>query len=161
MHAYIYEIASTPLNEDDWIKSCELPEWFERSIADSVSDTDLNERNTAIEALIQSFGNNVSYAGEELTFTGDVRERYFRNSYELFIKAASKLAKADFQAFSGQKRDAEFKKTEIQLRFAYEDKFDNYIFLRDTEELITMDAWIRDLDLAQPVYFGGVMDYHF
>lgn len=161
MHAYVYEISSVPLDENEWMKSCGLPEWFERSVAESVYDMEEgNERKAAIEAFVRSFGDNVSYADEVLSFTGDVRERYFRNSYEMFIEAASKLTKADFQAFSGQTQDAEFKKAEIQLQFAYEDKFDNYVFLRDTEELMTMDAWIRDLDLDQPVYFGGVVDYH-
>lgn len=160
MHAYVYEISSTPLDMNEWMKSCDLPEWFERSVAESVYDTEGKERNTAIEAFVRTFGDSVSYANEVLVFTGDVRERYFRNSYEMFIEAASKLAKADFQAFSGQTRDAEFSKNEIQLRFAYEDKFDNYVFFHDTEELMTMDAWIRDLDSDQPVYFGGVVDYH-
>ena len=48
----------------------------------------------------------------------------------------------------------------VAIRFAYEDKFDHYIYLRDHDELITLDAWVRDLDPKDSFYIGGIIDYH-
>ena len=33
-------------------------------------------------------------------------------------------------------------------------------YLRDNDELISLDAWVRDLDPKESFYIGGIIDYH-
>ena len=70
------------------------------------------------------------------------------------------LSAASYEVFSGQEKSTEFAKAMVTIRFAYEDKFDHYIYLRDNDELITLDAWVRDLDPKDSFYIGGIIDYH-
>ena len=44
---------------------------------------------------------------------------------------------------------------------SYDDTRDVYIYDPDTEDLYTLDSWLRDADLSTPFYVGGVVDYHY
>ena len=74
--------------------------------------------------------------------------------------AAALLSAVSYGVFSGQEKSTEFAKAMVTIRFAYEDKFDHYIYLRDNDELITLDVWVRDLDPKDSFYIGGIIDYH-
>jgi len=160
MHAYIYEISCAPIDEDSRYSNTDLPDWFHGTIADGTYDTDAEERDLAIDAIVRVFGENCTYVDGELRFTGDIRERYFRSNFSEFHAAAATLFVADYRVFSGQERSVEFTSAMNTLKQAYEEKFDHYIYDKDADELIPMDAWVRDIDLTQSVFFGGVIDYH-
>lgn len=160
MHEYIYELSSSPVPEDNRYSIFEIPDWFHGFIADSVYDTDGEERESAIESFVRDLGTLCSYEDGKLSFTGDVKERYFKNSFASFQEAVAKLVTTDYREFSGQEHSHEFICAMTNLKQAYEEKFDHYVYLKDSEELIPMDAWVRDLDLSEVFFFGGVIDYH-
>lgn len=160
MHCYIYEVSNAPIEEESRCSNTDLPDWFHGTIADGAYDTDNEERELAIESLVSGFGKNCSYIDGELRFTGNLKEQYFKGSFAAFRAAIATLSLADYRAFSGQQNSIEFASAMSALKLAYEDKFDHYIYNKDADELIPLDAWIRDLELTEPVYFGGVIDYH-
>lgn len=160
MHDYIYELSSRPIPENERYSLFDIPDWFHGSIADSVYDADGDERELAIESFVRSLGSCCSYEDGVLRFTGNVKEGYFKGSFEAFQEAAARLATTDYREFSGQEHSHEFIRAMTNLKQAYEDKFDHYVYLKDSEELIPMDSWMRDLDLSESYYFGGVIDYH-
>ena len=115
---------------------------------------------SAIESLLGTLAGNCTYEDGKLQFADYVKDRYFRGSFAEFKEAAALLSAASYGVFSGQEKSAEFAKAMVSIRFAYEDKFDHYIYLRDNDELITLDAWVRDLDPKDSFYIGGIIDYH-
>lgn len=160
MHCYIFEISSAPIHEDEWYSTSDLPDWFQGAIADSSYDTDGEERRLAIEGFVKQFAPLCTYEDGRLQFTGNVKEHYFKSSYAEFHKAAATLVTTDYRTFSGQERSSEFIQAMSSLKQAFEEKFDHYIYLKDSEELVPMDSWVRDLNLSESICFGGVIDYH-
>lgn len=160
MHCYIYELSSKPISEDERYSSTDLPDWFHGSISDGTCDINAEERVSAIESLLETLAGNCTYEDGKLQFTDNVKDRYFRGSFAEFKEAAALLSVASYGEFSGQEKSAEFAKAMVAIRFAYEDKFDHYIYLRDNDELISLDAWVRDLDPKDSFYIGGIIDYH-
>ena len=160
MHCYIYELSKEPIPEEERYSNSDLPDWFHGSISDGTYDINAEERVSAIESLLGTLAGNCTYEDGKLQFTDNVKDRYFRGSFAEFKEAAALLSAASYGVFSGQEKSAEFAKAMVAIRFAYEDKFDHYIYLRDNDELITLDAWVRDLDPKDSFYIGGIIDYH-
>ena len=160
MHCYIYELSSKPISEDERYSSTDLPDWFHGSISDGTCDINAEERVSAIESLLETLTGNCTYEDGKLQFTDNVKDRYFRGSFAEFKEAAALLSAASYGVFSGQEKSTEFAKAMVTIRFAYEDKFDHYIYLKDNDEPISLDAWVRDLDPKHSFYIGGIIDYH-
>jgi len=160
MHNYIFELSSTAIPEDERYSIFDIPDWFKGSIADAAYDTAGEERELAIASLIKGLGPYCSFEDGRVQFSGDVKEQYFRGNFEIFLEAATMLAATDYRTFSGQERSCDFARAITNLNQAYEEKFDFYIYLSDEDELIPGDAWVRDLDLSDCYYIGGVIDYH-
>lgn len=160
MYCKIYEVSSKPIAESDWLEECELPEWFVGAVADFTRAMEGYERTEAIQEFISQFQDQCSFENDVLQFTGDVRDTFFKGSFQAFQDALAMLARADYAAFTGQKNDPEFKKAMMLLRVSYEDTYSDYIYVKESGDLICQDAWVRELDLSEPVYFGAVFDYH-
>lgn len=160
MHCYIYEVSASPIPEEEQYSLSEIPSWFFGSIADSASDVAGEERELAIQSFVECLGTCCAYENGVLQFIGNIKERYFRNNFTYFREALAKLMSMDYKVFSGQSKAHEFFAALSRLKQAVEDKFDCYIYSKDTDELVPMDAWMRDLDLDERLYFGGVIDYH-
>ena len=160
MHGYIYELSSDPIPEEERYSNTDLPDWFHGSISDGTSDINAEERVSAIESLLGTLAGNCTYEDGKLQFTDNVKERYFRGSFAEFKEAAALLSAASYEVFSGQEKSTEFAKAMVTIRFAYEDKFDHYIYLKDNDELVPLDAWVRDLDPKDSFFIGGIIDYH-
>ena len=160
MHNYIFELSRMAIPEDERYSIFDIPDWFNGSIADPVYDTEGEERELAIDGLIKCLGPYCCFEDGRVQFSGDVKEQYFRGNFEIFLEAATKLAATDYRTFSGQERSCDFARAMTNLAQAYEEKFDFYVYLPEEEELIPGDAWVRDLDLSDSYYIGGVIDYH-
>ena len=160
MHCYIYELSSKPMSEDERYSSTDHHDRFHGTITDGTCDINAEERVSAIESLLETLAGNCTYEDGKLQFTDNVKDRYFRGSFAEFKEAAALLSAASYGVFSGQEKSAEFAKAMVASKFDYEDKFDHYIYLRDHDELITLDAWVRDLDPKDSFYIGGIIDYH-
>lgn len=160
MHGYIFELSSEPIPEEERYSNTDLPDWFHGSISDGTCDIDEEERVSAINSLLGTLAGNCTYEDGKLQFTGNLKDCYFRGSFTEFKEAAALLSAASYGVFSGQEKSTEFAKAMVTIRFAYEDKFDHYIYLRDNDELISLDAWVRDLDPKDSFYIGGIIDYH-
>ena len=160
MYCYIYEVSNTPIDEEHRYSSFRLPDWFLGSMTDGTYNTQGDEREMALASFVETFGENCTYENGELRFTGNIKEPYCRNSFAEFRAAAAVLAVADYSVFSGQRHSTDFASAMNTLKHAYEDQYDHYIYDKDADELIPLDAWVRDLNLAEPVYFGGVIEFH-
>ena len=160
MHGYIYELSSDPIPEEERYSNTDLPDWFHGSISDGTCDINAEERVSAIESLLGTLAGSCTYEDEKLQFTDNVKDCYFRGSFAEFKEAAASLSAASYEMFSGQEKSTEFAKAMVTIRFAYEDKFDHYIYLKDNDEPISLDAWVRDLDPKDSFYIGGIIDYH-
>ena len=159
MHCYIYELSSEPIPEEERYSSTDLPDWFHGSISDGTCDINAEERVSAIESLLGTLAGSCTYEDEKLQFTDNVKDCYFRGSFAEFKEAAALLSAASYGVFSGQEKSTEFAKAMVTIRFAYEDKFDHYIYLKDNDELGPLDAWVRDLDPKDCFFIGGIIDY--
>ena len=45
------------------------------------------------------------------------------------------------------------------MRNSFEDKYGIYIYWKEQDELMTLDAWLREVDLPKAFYVGSVIDY--
>ena len=141
--------------------SCDLPEWFFGSVADSLCDLHDEAHETAIREFIECFQNTCwTDSDGALHFKDNVKPQYFESRFIEFRQAAALLSTATFEEFSGQKGSGTLDRVLTTLNNVYYDKFGNYIYLHDTKEILTMHEWIRTLDLNDKFYFGGVADYH-
>ena len=160
MHSRIFELSEHPIEESDRYSYDWLPDWFYGSIADYAGDIENKDRDDEIQWLVGFFAGQCKNDGDRIEFTDKAREQHFRRTYWDFIKAASLLSAMSFDAFCGTTGYRALKDTLYDLNRAFEDKFGFYVFDQDKDELITLDAWIREADLSKPYYVGGILDYH-
>ena len=78
-----------------------------------------------------------------------------------FQEALSVLMVCDLEAFSGKRCLPSLHEAMYKAKSAYEDRFGFYVYDRDCEELMTLDNWVRNMNVGVPSYVGGIVDYHF
>ena len=134
MHCYIYELSSKPVQNTCGRLSCDLPEWFFGSVADSLCDLYDKEHEWAKQRFFECFQNTCwTDCDGALHFKDNVKTEYFKNGYIEFQQAAALLSTATFEEFSGQKRSGMLDQTLTTLNSVYYDKFGHYIYLHDTK----------------------------
>ena len=161
MHSRIFELSTTPVDEDCRYTSDYVPDWFVDSIADYVQDIDIpEEREDDIEWLASYFHGACLVSGDMLTFAGDAKEKAFDTLFKEMKARAEKIAKADFDAFCGKRGLEDLEMDVYHLNDAFSAKYGFYICDYETGSLRTIAAWLRDADLSKPYYVGGIVDYH-
>lgn len=154
MHSRIFQIEKELVQEDEYIISADIPEWFTNSLADYV-DGDCDREDDIDWLMTCSIGNFTVRDGNKLTFTSDV-SGYFKDKYEAFIKASQELNKVSFDDFVS---DRGIYSILYNLKEAYNDKYSFYVY--SDWELHTLDEWLRQVKPGETYYIGGVIDYHF
>ena len=162
MHCNIYEISKKPIHDDERLREYELPDWFVGTIAEYIEGELTDEqREQALSAFASRFRSSIERSGDEICFKPDVKESYFYSSHGEFRAMASVLTTCDVEWFSGHKHSPRFSDAYRNLTTLYENKFSYYVYDRDYSELLTLDAWVREMDTDTPYFFGAVLDYKF
>jgi len=161
MHSRIFEISSQPIEADDRLTEYAVPEWFCNTVADYVDTIPDTGRNDELDWLVGRFAGNCKREGDKLIFLETTQEEYFRKDYGEFREALAILMNCNLETFCGKRYDASFHGAIYRAKSSYEDQFGFYVYDRDAEELMTLDSWVRDMDVNAPCYAGGIVDYHF
>lgn len=160
MHNTIYEISDKPIHRKQRATTSCLPEWFFQTVADSATDMSSDERTASMESLDRCFGRLCTRNGEQLLFTPDLKQEYFKESHQFFKEAAAALAETEYDVFAGITSAAAFGLALHSLEESYADKFGCYVYDPDSEELSALDTWLRSVDVSKPYYIGGTVGYH-
>jgi hypothetical protein len=155
----IYQVAEKPISEEDYITSDSfLNHSFIGKVADCVKIA--ANRNYEIEMLAEWLESNRlgKIKGKTLTLSGYMLlSNYFYENFKGFkqtIKALDALDEREFMDFFAVSN----------LLFTANRQFNNthgvYIYT-DSEELLTMDEFLRTGRVDTPYYIGGVCQYHF
>ena len=161
MHSRVFELSEHPIEASDRYSYDWLPDWFYGSIADYAVDIEDKDRNDEIKWFVGFFSGQCKNDGDRIEFTDKALEYHFRRSYWDFLKAASLLSAMSFDAFCGKNGHQALDTTLYELNSAYNDKFGFYVYDHDSDELKTLDAWLREADLTKSYYMGGIINYHF
>ena len=159
MHSYIYELSSEPVLEADRYSDEALPSGFCGSIADGTRNVAGKERELAIESLTLSLGKGCTFENDCLKVFGIVKQHRFTDRFIEFQRAANLLYTMPYEVFSGQRKSYVFSRAWDSLRNSFEDKYGIYIYWKEQDELMTLDAWLRETDLPKAFHVGGVIDY--
>lgn len=160
MHSRVFEISTTPIDAKDQFNTSQLPEWFFHTIADSGDDVPDAEREGSLDWFVRRFGDNCHRDGDKVSFEPQMKTDYFKKSHEAFLSAASTLTKCSLDEFSGVAPQSEFFRALFTLKSSFENQYSFYVYNKEIDELITMDQWVRNADLTQSYYIGGIIDYH-
>ena len=161
MHSNIFELTYAPVPASKRARAGNLPDWFYEQICDYAENTDLVQRQDAISQFCRALRGLCALDGDKLTVFPQIRETYFRKNFGCFITAAKTLVQTDYETFSGCRTDQTLSLVLDKLNNCYEDKRDIYIYLSKTDELMTLDCWLRTADFSKPLYIGGTINYHY
>lgn len=161
MHSSVFEISHAPVPTAKWAGAGNLPDWFYEQICDYAENTDMAQRQDAISQFCGALGGLCALDGDRFTVSPQIRKNYFRKSYGYFITAAETLVQTSYETFSGCRTDQAFSLAMGKLNSCYEDKRGIYIYLSETDELMTLDRWLRTADFSKPLYIGGTINYHY
>ncbi|MDY3690401.1 MAG: hypothetical protein SO072_00360 [Dysosmobacter sp.] len=161
MHNTIYELSDKPIPQSSRATVGSLPAWFFDSISDGASEISDDDREQEINRLAHCLGSSCSWDGSKLMLSPDVRQEYFKGSFEYFKKAVAALAETEYPVFSGVAPSAAFDLALQGMAESYSDKFGSYVYDPGTKELFPLDTWIRSADISKPYYVGSAIDYHY
>ena len=160
MHSRVFEISTSAIDVKDQFNTSQLPEWFFHTIADYGDDVLDAERESSLDWFVQRFGGNCHRDGDKVSFVSQMKTDYFKESHGAFLSAASTLTQCSLDEFSGVAPQSEFFRALFTLKSSFEDQYSFYVYNKEIDELITMDQWVRNADLTQSYYIGGIIDYH-
>ena len=163
-HSRIFQINSTPVREEDYIKEDDFCEhWFIASIADYVSSDcnreddvrNLRDRLTNLKAA--RFGIDEHYAHISFVVLPGGKESYFAGAYEAFVTAREKTLDMGLTDFA---TGAAFAEPVRLMGDSFDSEFGYYVSVGE-DEIITLDEFIRDAEIGTRYYIGGTLDYHY
>ena len=160
MHNTIYEISKKPIPKSSRATVGSLPAWFFDSVSDGACEVSEDDREQEINRLAHCLGSSCTWDGKKLMLSSDVRQEYFKGSFEYFKKAAVALAETEYSVFSGAVPSVAFDLALQGMAESYSDKFGAYVYETTIRELFPLDAWLRKTDIEKPLYIGSVINYH-
>lgn len=161
MHSTIFEIAKHPITADEQSSPGYLPDWLYESCCDYTTKMSTDEREQCIARLTACLGSNCIRSGDQLTFSPQFKQQYFRESFRYFKAAARALAETEYDVFAGIKPAVALELALNGISESYEDRRAFYVYCPDSKELSSLDTWLRKADLSEPVYIGDAINYHY
>lgn len=153
MHSRIIELSKEPIGVDERI--CESDYYdngFIGSIADYVASCDRTDAINWICGCLKNKDVITEFDTNKIVFSEDVKEKYFRDSFEEFKKLTSEIT---FEEFT---RDNTFKL--YLIKQSIEDTSGFYVHYDGC--YWTLDGFIRRcVEDNSTWYIGGTIDYHF
>lgn len=95
------------------------------------------------------------------TISPQTKETYFRKSYGCFKLAVEELAQTSYEMFSGTSDFSALSQTLDTLNGSFEDRRGIYIYLSESDELVTLARWLRTADLSKSYHIGGTISYYY
>ena len=146
MHSTVYELADHPIPESSYITPGYLPDWFFGSVADYATEMSGAERADSIATLAEHFGSLCNCNGNQLIFSPQLKQDYFKKSHQYFKKAAVALSETDYDVFAGITSATAFHLALNSITESYTDKYSFYIY--EDGDLSPLDNWLRSADIA-------------
>lgn len=159
MHSTVYELSDHPIPASQQISPGYLPDWFFGSVCDYATKMSDAERENSIKCLTNHFGGLCSRNGNQISFSPQLKQQYFKESHMYFKKAAEALADTDYDIFAGITSAAAFHLALNSIAESYTDKYSFYVY--QNGELSPLDNWLRSADISKPLYVGGTINYHY
>lgn len=159
MHSTVYELSDHPIAAEKFITSGYLPDWFFSSIADYATEMSGTERADSIATLAEHFGSLCTRRGNQISFSPQLKQTYFKESHRYFKEAAKALSKTDYDVFAGITPTTAFHLALNSITESYTDKYSFYIY--EDGKLSPLDNWLRSADISKPFYVGGTINYHY
>lgn len=159
MHSTVYELADHPIAAEKYISPGYLPDWFFGSVADYATEMSDAERADSIATLAEHFGSLCDRNGDQMNFSPQLKQIYFKESHRYFKEAAKALSKTDYDVFAGITSATAFHLALNSITESYTDKYSFYIY--EDGELSPLDNWLRSADISKPFYVGGTINYHY
>lgn len=133
-------------------------DWFCRTVSDDVRDTENYQED--LTWLYNIFHDLVEqpyliYHGM-FVFKPDFKQTWFAGKYRAFLEEAHRLTRVSLDDFISH--------VDLHdLRDAYDTKYEAYVYYTDklSEEVMTLDSFIRRAEPGKAYYVGGACDYHF
>lgn len=156
MHGRIYQIATTPIHETDYltIGNCDLGE-VTPTIADYMdSDLDTDASIKTLKANLHKLcGGSIIIEDDSFVLLEGFREAYFGAAFAKFHTALGLLVDYTLENFAAGKMWREME----MLKDAYNNTIGDYIWMGC---LMTRDEFMRNAKPGVRYYFGGTLDYH-
>lgn len=156
----IIQISDLPIPADERMTAgCFCSEdWFCRTVSDDVRDTenyqeDLTWLYHTFHALVEQ--PYLIYHGL-FVFKPDFKQTWFAGKHRAFLEAAYRLTRVSLDDF--------IRYVDLHdLRDAYDTRYEAYVCHTEnfSEEVITLDDFIRRAEPGKAYYIGGACDYHF
>ena len=159
MHSTVYELADHPIAAEKFISPGYLPHWVFTSVADYATEMSGAERADSIATLPEHFGSLCDRSGDQISFSPQLKQTYFKESHRYFKEAAKALSKTDYDVFAGITPTTAFHLALNSITESYTDKYSFYIY--EDGELSPLDNWLRSADISKPFYVGGTINYHY
>ena len=159
MHSTVYELADHPIAKSSYMTPGYLPDWFFDTIADYATEMSGAERADSIATLAEYFGSLCTRSGDQISFSPQLKQTYFKESHRYFKEAAKALSKIDYDSFAGITPATAFHLALKRITESYTDKYGFYIY--EGGELSPLDNWLRSADISKPFYIGGTINYHY
>lgn len=159
MHSTVYELSDHPIAAEKYISPGYLPDWFFSSVADYATKISGAERADSIATLAEHFGSLCNCNGDQLIFSSQLKQDYFKESHNYFMEAAKALSKTDYDVFAGITPATAFHLALNSITESYTDKYSFYIY--EDGKLSPLDNWLRRADISKPFYVGGTINYHY
>lgn len=164
MYSTIFQIGTAPIKNTKYISEYdEYDTWFFDQICSYVmADIDrdksiecFREKLSLARPFVEFFVNEDGDSG--FVIRDRFRYAYFGKKLAKFWADLYKLSKAaTLERFIAGGLDANLSR----LQADYNDRFGFYIY-GFTDDLITLDEFLRRAELNTPYYFGGTVGYHF
>lgn len=154
MHSRIFQVSRKPITEDNYMIEADFYDhWFTREIADYVDSDTYRDDDISWLAKLDGIEVCVDDNGNDYFIVVD-KELYFKNQYNVFIKAINNLTRCTLSEFSTGINEMYY------LNSFYNDKFGIYIQDDDRFGLVTLDEFMRNVENGDKLYIGCTLDYH-
>lgn len=174
MHSRIYEVSTSKIPMYDRLTSNKVyklleDECVERFFDYIVDIKDPKKRSDEINWIVNYLGTIQNIKGQ-IVISERIRNKFFKEKYNSFIKYAKTLSTATFDDFKSNKLYGtdSVNYNLFLLKDSYNEKNGFYVFNRQApegEQLMTLDSFMREQMFnphgSRTYWFGGILDYHF
>ncbi len=133
--------------------------WFTNTIADYVVNSSLHEDIKWLKATLNDLPIEVNIDNKNIIARDDFKNKYFHNKYDKFTRLLTEM-KDNITLGKFSDRDINIFNILWQLNNLYNDKYSFYFCNKDME-MLTMDEFVRKVEVNCEYFLVMSFDYHF
>ncbi len=133
--------------------------WFTNTIADYVVSSSLHKDIQWLKATLNDLPIKVDVDNKHIIAHDDFKTMYFKDKYNKFIELLIKK-KDDITLDKFSNNDIHIFNDLWQLNNLYNDKYSFY-FCNEDLEMLTIDEFVRKIEVNYKYYLVKTFDYHF